>query len=331
MTVKKYIRKKLFQLLFGNEIEIGDNTVKIDGNSITLPGLTANPTLATGKIWFRSDTGTILYTPDGTNTKNIAPADWNTLANKPSTFPPSTHKQTHEKDGTDQVQCLELTDFYNFIDKIWGGRFVTSDSVIYYADQSVTAGDYELIKICSGDDILIADWSDRIDLSTKEVLVSSYLLNKERIYDRDTNFSTYANNAAYTPEGEIMIKWDLGSIMDIILFIVAYNKTYGANALVIDYSIDDVNWTKLIDVPPTTKAAYVQRITARYIRWRNPTYIPTADYVELFKAEVYPSRLLKRQGYRSIVKASSSFTRQAVALNPLTQTVDFYWLCYRLL
>jgi len=71
MKLKKYFRKKLFQLLFGNEIEIGDNTVKIDGSSITLPGLTANPTLEQGKIWFRSDTGKVLYTPDGTTIKSV--------------------------------------------------------------------------------------------------------------------------------------------------------------------------------------------------------------------------------------------------------------------
>jgi hypothetical protein len=71
MNIKKHFRKKLFQLLFGNEIEIGENTVKIDGSSIKLPGLTANPTLEAGKIWFRSDTGKVLYTPDGTTVKSV--------------------------------------------------------------------------------------------------------------------------------------------------------------------------------------------------------------------------------------------------------------------
>jgi hypothetical protein len=108
MTIKKHIRKKLFQLLFGNEIEIGDDTVKIDGNSVTLPGLTSNPTLEAGKIWFRSDTGTIHYTPDGTNTMNITPADWNTIVNKPSTYPPSTHGNTHGYNGSDAIPNGEI-------------------------------------------------------------------------------------------------------------------------------------------------------------------------------------------------------------------------------
>jgi len=73
------------------EIKVGGNTVRIDGNSITLQPLTSNPTLAQGKIWFRSDIPALLYTPDGTNVKYVQPADWNDIANKPSTFPPSSH------------------------------------------------------------------------------------------------------------------------------------------------------------------------------------------------------------------------------------------------
>jgi hypothetical protein len=134
MNLKKYIRKKLFQLLFGNEIEIGENTVKIDGSSITLPGLTANPTLAAGKMWFRSDTGTILYTPDGTNTRNIAPADWNTMVNKPSTFPPSSHTHDAAEIATGRLSISRLPS--GDAGKILVGQGAGNDPA--YVDPNVT-------------------------------------------------------------------------------------------------------------------------------------------------------------------------------------------------
>jgi hypothetical protein len=175
MTIKKHIRKKLFQLLFGNEIEIGDDTVKIDGSSVTLPGLTSNPTLATGKIWFRSDTGTILYTPDGTNTKNIAPADWNTLANKPSTFPPSTHGQTHEPGGTDEVKHIPSHKVVK--PQTWATEI--SDTTEY----TVSALNWTLMttKTVSGNKIR------RISLQLKSVSGSACL--KVTFYDGSTEYT----------------------------------------------------------------------------------------------------------------------------------------------
>lgn len=73
------------------EIKVGNNTIRIDGNSITLQPLTSNPSLTTGKLWFRSDIPAILYTPDGSSVKYIHPALWDDILNKPSTYPPSSH------------------------------------------------------------------------------------------------------------------------------------------------------------------------------------------------------------------------------------------------
>jgi len=73
------------------EIRVGGNTIRIDGSSITLQPLTSNPTLASGKIWFRSDIPAILYTPDGSSVRYVAPSNWDEIMNKPSSFPPSSH------------------------------------------------------------------------------------------------------------------------------------------------------------------------------------------------------------------------------------------------
>jgi len=100
LNLKRMIASRLLKFLLSNvevlevdgiELRVGGNTVRIDGSSITLQPLTSNPTLASGKIWFRSDLSKILYSPDGTNVKDIHPALWDDITNKPSTFPPSSH------------------------------------------------------------------------------------------------------------------------------------------------------------------------------------------------------------------------------------------------
>jgi hypothetical protein len=53
------------------KLRIGENTVTIDANSVTLPGLTADPALATGKVWFRNDLGIVKYSPDGTAVRDL--------------------------------------------------------------------------------------------------------------------------------------------------------------------------------------------------------------------------------------------------------------------
>ncbi|RLI46532.1 hypothetical protein DRO69_02810 [Candidatus Bathyarchaeota archaeon] len=72
--VEKLIRLKLLKWLLKDglpELKVGGNTIKIDGESIILPALTADPTLAAGKIWFR-DTGKIRWSPDGSTVKEVS-------------------------------------------------------------------------------------------------------------------------------------------------------------------------------------------------------------------------------------------------------------------
>jgi hypothetical protein len=69
----------------------------------TLSGQTADPSLAAGKIWFRSDLKQIRWSPDGSAVKQVYPADWGDITSKPSTFPPSAH--THSRS--------DVTDFWS--------------------------------------------------------------------------------------------------------------------------------------------------------------------------------------------------------------------------
>jgi hypothetical protein len=54
-------------------LKVGGGTVSVDGQSITLPGLTADPALAGGKVWYRSDLSRIRYSPDGVDVISIDP------------------------------------------------------------------------------------------------------------------------------------------------------------------------------------------------------------------------------------------------------------------
>jgi hypothetical protein len=87
LVLKRVVRrfkKKLLRWLLDPEVlkevsipilRIGEGTINIDGSSITFPGLTADPTLASGKLWFRSDLSRLVFSPDGTTTKQIAYLD----------------------------------------------------------------------------------------------------------------------------------------------------------------------------------------------------------------------------------------------------------------
>jgi hypothetical protein len=90
-------------------LQIGGTTVIDSSRNLlnvvteTLVGQTANPTLAAGRIWFRSDLRQILWSPDGTAVKQVFPADWGDITNKPPTFPPSAHASTHKPGGSDAM------------------------------------------------------------------------------------------------------------------------------------------------------------------------------------------------------------------------------------
>ena len=91
---------------------------QIDGESITLPSLTSDPTLTAGKLWYRSDLGR-LHLSVGTTKKTVFPAQWSDIIDKPSTYPPSTHTHiksditdfvhasTHEPGGSDEINAIK--------------------------------------------------------------------------------------------------------------------------------------------------------------------------------------------------------------------------------
>jgi hypothetical protein len=98
----RWLKKKIASwLLKGVEVEelavkklrVGENTVTVDADSITLPGLTANPTLAAGKVWFRSDQGLLAYSPDGSAVRNIPYGTINVDA----------HASRHQAGGADEI------------------------------------------------------------------------------------------------------------------------------------------------------------------------------------------------------------------------------------
>jgi len=73
----KWLRRKILEWLLKDlpEIKIGERTTIIDGSAVTLASLTADPTLVAGKMWFRSDLGRVLQSPDGTTVKRLAHTD----------------------------------------------------------------------------------------------------------------------------------------------------------------------------------------------------------------------------------------------------------------
>jgi hypothetical protein len=77
-------------------------------SSLQVDGMTADPSLAAGKIWFRSDLKQIRWSPDGSTVKQVYPADWGDITNKPATYPPSPH--THSRG--------DITDFWS--SPFWG-------------------------------------------------------------------------------------------------------------------------------------------------------------------------------------------------------------------
>ena len=70
-------------------------TVVINGKKIKLSPETEDPsTLEAGIIWFRSDTGELRFSPDGSNVKVVHPPAWGDISGKPSAYPPESH--THD-------------------------------------------------------------------------------------------------------------------------------------------------------------------------------------------------------------------------------------------
>jgi hypothetical protein len=119
-----------------------------------LAGQTADPYLVAGRIWFRSDLKQIRWSPDGTAVKQMYPADWSDITNKPSTFPPSAH--THYRG--------DITNFWsspfwtNIPDK--PSTFPPSAHASSHASRGADAVSLDASQITSG-----TFGSDRLNLS----------------------------------------------------------------------------------------------------------------------------------------------------------------------
>ena len=99
VEVQKLVVDKLVTKL----LQVGLGTTKVTGNGIIFPGLTSDPSLVAGLLWFRSDTAQVKFSPDGSAVKTVFPADWGDITNKPSAYPPESH--THSRS--------DITDFWD--------------------------------------------------------------------------------------------------------------------------------------------------------------------------------------------------------------------------
>jgi len=52
-------------------IRVGSGTTIVTGSCIDFPGLTSDPTLAAGRVWFRSDLKKFRFSPDGSTVKEF--------------------------------------------------------------------------------------------------------------------------------------------------------------------------------------------------------------------------------------------------------------------
>lgn len=94
--IGKKIRKAILNWLLKDglpDVKIGEDPVIITGSHITLPGQTADPALAAGRIWVRSDLGLLSYSHDGSTIRRIPYGSINV----------DSHASRHASGGADAV------------------------------------------------------------------------------------------------------------------------------------------------------------------------------------------------------------------------------------
>jgi len=137
--LEKRIKLRILNWLL-SDVELSELRVKtlvadpVKTNYIDLEKLTSDPSLATGRFWFR-DTGEVKFSPDGSTTKVIHPPNWNDITNKPSKFPPEPHASTHAKGGSDELNLSG----YITSPLAWN----TTNKVIYIPDRAITRSKLE--------------------------------------------------------------------------------------------------------------------------------------------------------------------------------------------
>mgnify|MGYP000218034779 CR=1 FL=1 len=52
-------------------LRVGSGTTAVTGSYIDFPGLTSDPSLVAGRVWFRSDLGKMRFSPDGSTVKEF--------------------------------------------------------------------------------------------------------------------------------------------------------------------------------------------------------------------------------------------------------------------
>ena len=331
MKIGKIIRQKILKWLLKDGIpfpvKVGEGTVNIDGESITLPSLTSDPTLTAGKLWYRSDLGR-LHLSVGTTKKTVFPAQWSDIINKPSAYPPSSHAVTHEPDGSDEITYLALTkalhSFYTTDEK----AVVTTDKVV---DMATLSHNQETVlhmaQLNPDSSILMAEWNlDRIILEGCELRVhSDGITDKDYIYDWDTGRSTYATPGTDLDahEDREVIVWDLGEKKDIVLHVK--HDGGASEPSYIEISDDDVNYTTISSV--LGEVEDVIKVSCRYIRWRvynDNSYSRTKTAWKLYVLYAFPQSLFKTGIYRLRRYYIGPKTYYVYAVNPDGNEVYYF-------
>jgi len=85
-------------------------------NMLKFTGKTSDPSLQSGLVWFRSDQQYLKISPDGSLVKNIFPADWNDIINKPSLWQVVKEIEVDTDQGYIDITGLDInTDWFYII------------------------------------------------------------------------------------------------------------------------------------------------------------------------------------------------------------------------
>ncbi|MEM3476434.1 MAG: hypothetical protein QXF83_06935, partial [Candidatus Bathyarchaeia archaeon] len=95
-----------FSLAQINEILKPTEALEINKDYIDFKQLASNPSIAKGRLAFVGSN--LIFSPNGSAFKNVYPADWADLLNKPSSFPPSAHASSHAPGGSDSLSSYYL-------------------------------------------------------------------------------------------------------------------------------------------------------------------------------------------------------------------------------
>jgi len=70
-AVQKFLEAVGIKELRVKKLKVGEKTITVTGSFIDFAALTADPTLAAGRMFFRSDLGKLRYSPDGVKVVDV--------------------------------------------------------------------------------------------------------------------------------------------------------------------------------------------------------------------------------------------------------------------